>query len=88
MSIFTSDNPRFEDPSKIINDMLTDISDEAKKEIKLIPDREDAICSAVNYASKGSVILVAGKGHEKFQDINGVRTPFNDFKILKKLLKI
>ena len=88
MSIFTSDNPRYEDPNKIINDMLKDVSDEDKKDIQLIPNREDAICLAVKYASKGSVILLAGKGHEKFQDINGVKTPFNDFKILKKLLKI
>ncbi len=87
LAIFTSDNPRFENPESIINDMSSDLSDTLCKKVHKIINREEAICFAVNNASKESIILVAGKGHEKFQEISGEKTPFDDFKILEKLLK-
>ena len=86
LSIFTSDNPRLEDPKSIIDDMCSDLSSEAIKKIKKIINREDAIRYAVDSASPGSIVLVAGKGHEKFQDSNGKKISFDDFSILQKLL--
>ncbi|MBJ04813.1 MAG: UDP-N-acetylmuramoyl-L-alanyl-D-glutamate--2,6-diaminopimelate ligase [Flavobacteriales bacterium] len=87
-SIFTSDNPRFENPDSIINDMMSDLNDEIKENVHTITNRYDAISFAVKQAKKKSIILVVGKGHEKTQEINGVKTPFDDFKIVSKLLKI
>ena len=85
--IFTSDNPRFESPSKIIADMYKGVSNSCQKQVSTIINREDAIKSAVKLASPGSVILVAGKGHEKFQEYKGKKTPFDDMEILTKYLK-
>ncbi len=87
LAIFTSDNPRLEEPESIINNMCSDLTDELIKKIKKIPNREQAISFAVSKAKKDSVILVAGKGHEKFQEINGKKIPFNDYLILDKILK-
>jgi UDP-N-acetylmuramoyl-L-alanyl-D-glutamate--2,6-diaminopimelate ligase len=88
LSIFTSDNPRLEDPELILDHMCSDVGKKIKNKIHRVINREDAISFAVNSASKGQIILVAGKGHEKFQDANGKKKPFDDFEILKKLLKI
>ena len=85
-AIFTSDNPRLENPESIINDMFSALSSELKNKVQTILNREEAIRFAVNSASTGSVILVAGKGHEKFQDSRGEKTPFDDFIILETLL--
>ena len=73
-------------PESIINDMLSDLSSELKNKVQTILNREEAIRFAVDSASTGSVILVAGKGHEKFQDSRGEKTPFDDFTILETLL--
>ena len=87
ISIFTSDNPRSENPDSIIHDMCEDLSNELKNKVHKIINREDAIDAAVRFSSNKSIILIAGKGHEQFQEINGKKIPFNDFKTLKKLLK-
>ena len=87
ISIFTSDNPRSENPDSIIDDMCEDLSNELKNKVHKIINREDAIDAAVRFSSNKSIILIAGKGHEQFQEINGNKIPFDDFKTLKKLLK-
>ena len=87
LAIFTSDNPRSEDPNSIIEDMCADLSDILKNKVQKITNRQDAIISAVQSASADSIVLVAGKGHEKFQEINNKKIPFDDIQILKKYLK-
>lgn len=86
--ILTSDNPRSEDPVEIINQMEKGISISDKRKAISITDRKEAIKTAVSFAQPGDVILVAGKGHEKYQEIKGVRSPFDDKKILVELFKI
>ena len=76
--IITSDNPRTEDPVQIIKDMEAGISPEKKKNTFSITDRREAIRAAVHLANPGDIVLVAGKGHEKYQEINGVRHHFDD----------
>ncbi|MEI7709098.1 MAG: UDP-N-acetylmuramoyl-L-alanyl-D-glutamate--2,6-diaminopimelate ligase [bacterium] len=85
IAIFTSDNPRSEDPDKILHQMTEKLSPEEIKKVKTIPDRREAIIEAVKLAQKGDVILVAGKGHEDYQEINGVKNHFDDMEELKKL---
>jgi UDP-N-acetylmuramoyl-L-alanyl-D-glutamate--2,6-diaminopimelate ligase len=80
--ILTSDNPRTEDPLSIIAQMATDIAD--KSDVLEIADRRMAIKTAIKMAQRGDIILLAGKGHEKYQDINGVKQPFDDMEELKK----
>jgi len=82
--ILTSDNPRTEDPHQIINDMENGLSSAAKRKYVTIVDRKEAILSAVDLAKAEDIILVAGKGHEKYQDINGVKYPFDDKLILEE----
>jgi UDP-N-acetylmuramoyl-L-alanyl-D-glutamate--2,6-diaminopimelate ligase len=82
--ILTSDNPRTEDPEKIIDDMEAGITPEKKQKTLRITDRREAIRTAVMLASPGDVILVAGKGHETYQEINGVRHHFDDREELRK----
>jgi UDP-N-acetylmuramoyl-L-alanyl-D-glutamate--2,6-diaminopimelate ligase len=84
--ILTSDNPRTEDPEKILDDMEAGISTEMKKKTLRIADRREAIRTAVMMANPGDVILVAGKGHEPYQEINGVRHHFDDREELEKAL--
>jgi len=86
--ILTSDNPRTEDPLQILEDMRPGIDPAKKAKALVIADREEAIKTAVNFANKGDIILVAGKGHEKYQEINGVKHPFDDKKILEELFEI
>lgn len=86
IAIFTSDNPRNEDPDKIIEQMKLDLSENELNKIKTIPDRREAIMEAVNLAKAGDIILVAGKGHEHYQEIHGVKHHFNDMEEVKKLL--
>lgn len=76
--IITSDNPRTEDPMQIIKDMEAGISLDKKKNTFSIADRREAIRAACHLASPGDIVLVAGKGHEKYQEINGVRHHFDD----------
>lgn len=85
--IITSDNPRTEDPEVILDDMEKGLEDEDRKRILRISDRAKAISEAVSLAKAGDVILVAGKGHEKYQDINGVKTPFDDKKVLEAAMR-
>jgi UDP-N-acetylmuramoyl-L-alanyl-D-glutamate--2,6-diaminopimelate ligase len=82
--ILTADNPRTEDPLAIIADMHKGISAELEPKVLEIPDRRQAIKTAVKMAQKGDIILLAGKGHEKYQDINGVKYPFDDKAQLKE----
>ncbi len=84
--ILTSDNPRTEDPERIIDDMEDGLTHELKKRTIRITDRRKAIKTAVMFASPGDVILIAGKGHEPYQEINGIRHHFNDREELKKAL--
>ncbi|MFH0843596.1 MAG: UDP-N-acetylmuramoyl-L-alanyl-D-glutamate--2,6-diaminopimelate ligase [Bacteroidota bacterium] len=84
--ILTSDNPRTEDPEKILNDMEAGITPEMKSRTLRITDRREAIKAAVLLASPGDVILVAGKGHEPYQEINGMKHHFDDREELRKAL--
>lgn len=76
--IITSDNPRFEEPQDIVNDMLAGLDDEQMKKVIAIVDRRQAIKTACMMAQKGDVILIAGKGHEDYQDVKGVKHHFDD----------
>jgi UDP-N-acetylmuramoyl-L-alanyl-D-glutamate--2,6-diaminopimelate ligase len=80
--ILTSDNPRTEDPAQIIADMEAGLNTAAKRKYISILDRKEAIQAAVEFARPEDIVLVAGKGHEKYQDINGVKHPFDDKAIL------
>ena len=82
--ILTSDNPRFEDPQEILNDMLRGLTNNQKRETLNILDRREAIKVACNLAKPGDVILVAGKGHETYQDINGVKHHFDDKEVVEE----
>ena len=84
--ILTSDNPRTENPESILDDMESGLSLEEKSMVVRITDRRQAIKTAVMMAREGDIILVAGKGHEKYQDINGVKHHFDDREELEKLL--
>ncbi|MBR6035458.1 MAG: UDP-N-acetylmuramoyl-L-alanyl-D-glutamate--2,6-diaminopimelate ligase [Bacteroidaceae bacterium] len=76
--IITSDNPRFEEPQDIINDMLAGLDEEQMKKVIAIVDRRQAIKTACMMAKSGDVILIAGKGHEDYQDVKGVKHHFDD----------
>lgn len=84
--IITSDNPRFEKPADIINDMMQGLSEQEQDEVLCIENREQAIKTAVKMAKAGDLIFVAGKGHENYQEIEGVKHPFNDKELLQTLL--
>ncbi|AWU43791.1 UDP-N-acetylmuramoyl-L-alanyl-D-glutamate--2,6-diaminopimelate ligase [Blattabacterium sp. (Cryptocercus kyebangensis)] len=86
-SIFTSDNPREEDPEKILIDMKKFRSYLKKEDILTIVNRKEAIKKAIQLAKKKDIIIIAGKGHENYQEIKGERYPFDDMKIAKTLLK-
>ena len=83
--IITSDNPRFEDPQDIINDMIAGLNKEQMKKVITIVDRKEAIKTACMMAQKGDVILVAGKGHENYQEIKGVKHHFDDKEVLHEI---
>jgi len=84
--ILTSDNPRTEDPEKILDEMETGITPDLKRKTLRISDRREAIRAAVMFAVKGDVILIAGKGHETYQEIMGVKHHFDDREELKNAL--
>ncbi len=86
--ILTSDNPRSEDPEQIIREMQKGIERQHQKKVLSITDRREAIKTACSLASSGDIILVAGKGHEKYQEIKGVKHPFDDVKILTENLEM
>ena len=83
--IITSDNPRFEDPQAIIDDMLAGLNVQQMQKVISIVDRKEAIKTACMMAQKGDVILVAGKGHENYQEIKGVKHHFDDHEVLREI---
>ena len=83
--IITSDNPRFEEPQDIINDMLAGLTAQQMKKVISIADRREAIKTATMLAQKGDVILIAGKGHEDYQEIKGVKHHFDDREVVKEI---
>ncbi|WP_378182475.1 UDP-N-acetylmuramoyl-L-alanyl-D-glutamate--2,6-diaminopimelate ligase [Aquimarina sp. SS2-1] len=85
--IFTSDNPRTEDPEKIIGDIEKGVEPQNYKKIVSITDRKQAIRTACQFAEENDIILIAGKGHETYQETNGKRIDFNDFEIVREELK-
>jgi UDP-N-acetylmuramoyl-L-alanyl-D-glutamate--2,6-diaminopimelate ligase len=86
--ILTADNPRSEDPMDILRDMEAGLGSAAKRKYLVVPDRTEAIKTAITLAQKGDIVLVAGKGHEKYQEIKGVRHPFDDKAVLKELFAL
>jgi len=88
--VITSDNPRGEDPARIIEEVKRGAEPESRQgnaEVLAIADRRDAILQAVDRASRGDVVLIAGKGHEKYQDIGGRITPFDDVAVAREALE-
>jgi UDP-N-acetylmuramoyl-L-alanyl-D-glutamate--2,6-diaminopimelate ligase len=86
--IFTSDNPRSENPKTIIEEMEAGVPVHQRKKYLIIEDRKEAIKSVCSMANAGDIILVAGKGHEKYQEINGVKNDFDDKKILNEMFEL
>ncbi|MEQ8303794.1 MAG: UDP-N-acetylmuramoyl-L-alanyl-D-glutamate--2,6-diaminopimelate ligase [Cyclobacteriaceae bacterium] len=87
-AIFTSDNPRSEDPVEIIQDMMKGVGPTDAKKTLVIVDREEAIKTACMMAKERDIILVAGKGHETYQEIKGIKNPFDDREVLERMLKM
>ena len=83
--IITSDNPRFEEPQDIINDMLAGLDNKKMKKVVSIADRKEAIRTACMMAEKGDVVLIAGKGHEDYQEIKGVKHHFDDREVVREI---
>ncbi|MBK7557840.1 MAG: UDP-N-acetylmuramoyl-L-alanyl-D-glutamate--2,6-diaminopimelate ligase [Chitinophagaceae bacterium] len=86
--IFTADNPRSEDPLEILKDMQAGVNAAAKKKVISIADRKEAIKTAVSLANNDDIVLIAGKGHEKYQEIKGVKYDFDDKKILNEMFEL
>jgi UDP-N-acetylmuramoyl-L-alanyl-D-glutamate--2,6-diaminopimelate ligase len=86
--IFTSDNPRNEDPLEIIKDMEAGVGVVARKKFISIADRREAIKTAVSLADKDDIVLIAGKGHEKYQEVKGVKNDFDDKKVLREMFEL
>jgi UDP-N-acetylmuramoyl-L-alanyl-D-glutamate--2,6-diaminopimelate ligase len=86
--ILTSDNPRSEEPDAIIKEMQAGVDGVNRKKTISMTDRAEAIKTACSYAEPGDIILVAGKGHEKYQEIKGVKYPFDDMLVLQENLKL
>ena len=84
--VLTSDNPRDEEPMDILNDMLAGLNEEERQAVLVIPDRREAIKTACALAQKDDVILIAGKGHEDYQIIKGVKHHFDDREEVRKCL--
>lgn len=83
--IITSDNPRFEDPQAIIDDMMAGLTTEQKRQVLAIADRREAIRTACMLANTGDVVLIAGKGHEDYQEIKGVKHHFDDREVVREI---
>ncbi len=85
--ILTSDNPRNEDPGEIINEMIAGVPVSLRRRVVIVTDRREAIAVACRLAGKSDIVLVAGKGHETYQEIRGIRQPFDDREILLETFK-
>lgn len=85
--ILTSDNPRDEDPESILDDMMPGVPQGGKLKMMRISERRSAILAALNMANPGDIVLIAGKGHEKYQEIKGKKFPFDDKKIVQEYLQ-
>ncbi len=86
--IFTSDNPRSEDPAQIIKDMEAGVGAAARRKYISIVDRKEAIKTAISLANKEDIILVAGKGHEKYQEVKGVKNHFDDKEVVEEMFEM
>lgn len=86
--IFTSDNPRSEDPLEILHEMEAGVNVVARKKYTTIPDRREAIKAAVGLSAKEDIVLVAGKGHEKYQEIKGIKNHFDDKEVLREMFEL
>jgi UDP-N-acetylmuramoyl-L-alanyl-D-glutamate--2,6-diaminopimelate ligase len=86
--VLTSDNPRDEDPIDIIRDMQTGILPTEARKTLVIADREEAIKTACMMAKEKDIVLIAGKGHETYQEIKGVKHPFDDREVVERMLKM
>ncbi|MGC4232578.1 MAG: UDP-N-acetylmuramoyl-L-alanyl-D-glutamate--2,6-diaminopimelate ligase [Niabella sp.] len=86
--IFTSDNPRFEDAGEIIKEMEAGVPAAARRKCISIADRKEAIKTAISFADKEDIVLVAGKGHEKYQEINGVKHHFDDKEVVREVFEL
>jgi UDP-N-acetylmuramoyl-L-alanyl-D-glutamate--2,6-diaminopimelate ligase len=86
--IFTSDNPRSEDPLEILKDMEAGLGSAAKRKFISIADRREAIKTAISLAKAEDIVLIAGKGHEKYQDIKGVKNHFDDKEVLREMFEL
>ncbi|MGH2552731.1 MAG: glutamate ligase domain-containing protein, partial [Chitinophagaceae bacterium] len=86
--IFTSDNPRSEDPVQIIKDMEEGVPVAIKRKYISIADRKEAIKTAISLAKPEDIILIAGKGHEKYQEIKGLRNYFDDKEVVKDFFEL
>ena len=86
--VFTSDNPRTENPSAILRDMNDGVAITQKKKTITLEDRAEAIKLAVSFAQDGDIVLVAGKGHEAYQEVDGVRHHFDDKEELNKVFQL
>ena len=85
---FTSDNPRSEDPNEIIKDMESGVNITCRKKYISIADRKEAIKTAVSFSKREDIVLVAGKGHEKYQEIKGIKYPFDDKAVLAEMFEL
>ena len=83
--VLTSDNPRSEDPARILSDMYDGVGVPDRDKVLQILDRKQGIAEALTLADPGDIVLVAGKGHENYQEINGVRTHFDDKEVVLAL---
>jgi UDP-N-acetylmuramoyl-L-alanyl-D-glutamate--2,6-diaminopimelate ligase len=86
--ILTSDNPRFESPDEILKQMEAGVNVVCRKKCLTISDRKEAIKTAISFANHTDIVLIAGKGHEKYQDIQGVKHPFDDKSVLLEMLEL
>ena len=86
--ILTSDNPRNEDPDSILSEMESGVNAAAKKKVITIKDRKQAIKTAVSLSGDQDILLIAGKGHEKYQEVKGVKYEFDDRKVLEEMFAL
>jgi UDP-N-acetylmuramoyl-L-alanyl-D-glutamate--2,6-diaminopimelate ligase len=86
--IFTSDNPRSEDPEQILRDIENGLKPAARRKYISIVDRKEAIKTAITLAKPEDIVLIAGKGHEKYQEIKGTKYPFDDKQVLKEMFEM